>query len=437
MDPQPINLKNTIEYFTQLRNKNFNLNKFNVILNRSDLPESLTPKQINTKLAAFGKTVIFEIAEDKAITQAVARRQIINIDRPHTEFAKSIRDVISVMLSNEEISKDKETDDKTSVWKDMIDSSSEGSSNINEQEFKPLTKADLKKTIKSRVHKELITELNNKKVDLNAASEDPAKQARLRQIVEETAAKILSGFGDLGFTRQESQELVSEILDDALGLGPLEKILRDKTVTEIMVNKKDQIYIEKSGRLTLYDQKFNTDEQVVQVIRRIIAPLGRRIDESVPMVDARLHDGSRVNAIIPPLVVQGPMITIRRFPEKVFDYNDFIKFGSINKDMVDFLKACVICEKNMIVSGGTGSGKTTLLNMLSSFIPDGERILTIEDVAELRLQQEHLGRLESRPPNIEGKGEITIRDLVIRRRRMRCSAFRYFSEPHSKDLADA
>jgi Flp pilus assembly CpaF family ATPase/MinD-like ATPase involved in chromosome partitioning or flagellar assembly len=419
MDPQPINLKNTVEHFTQLRNKNFNMNKFNIILNRSDIPESLTARQINAKLSAFGKSIIMEIPEEKAVIQAIARRQIISIDRPHTTFAKSIRDVVSVMLANQDLNQQKDVEEKGTIWKGLLDSVSENSSDINEFETKPQTKEALRTSIKSKIHKELITELNNKKIDLNSADDDPMKQIKLKQLVEETASKILSSFGDLGFTRQESQEIVGEILDDSLGLGPLEKILRDKTITEIMVNKKDQIYIEREGKLTIYDQKFNSDEQVVQVIRRIIAPLGRRIDESVPLVDARLQDGSRVNAIIPPLAVQGPMITIRRFPERVFDQYDFMKFGSINQNMVDFLRACVISKKNIIVSGGTGSGKTTLLNMLSSFIPDGERILTVEDVAELRMQQTHVGRLETRPPNIEGKGEITIRDIVKNTLRMR------------------
>ncbi len=421
MDPMPINLKNTIEYFANLRNKNFNMSKFNIILNRSTLPESLSTKQINSKLGVFNKSVIMEIPEEKTVSQAVARRQIITVDRPHTTFARVVRELLHIMLVGEtaKVESDKSVDDKGNLWKDLLGTVAEENSALNPDEILPQTKEDLKQSIKKKVHKQLITELNNKKIDLNSVDDDPMKQVRLKQLVEETAAKILSSFGDLGFTRQENHELVSEIMDDSLGLGPLEKILRDKTITEIMVNKKDQIYIEQNGKLKVSDQKFNSDDQVVQVIRRIIAPLGRRIDESVPLVDARLQDGSRVNAIIPPLAVQGPMITIRRFPDKVFDYRDLINFGSINQDMVDFLRACVISEKNIIVSGGTGSGKTTLLNMLSSFIPESERIVTVEDVAELRLQQEHLGRLESRPPNIEGKGEITIRDLVKNTLRMR------------------
>ncbi|MDR0675971.1 MAG: Flp pilus assembly complex ATPase component TadA, partial [Elusimicrobiota bacterium] len=418
MDPLPINLKNTVEYFAYLGSKNFSMNKFNIILNRIGMPESLITKQINSKLSTFGKSVVLEIPEEKNVTQAVSRRQIIIIERPHTSFARNIRDLIDWMFINKIENIENKEEKKSNLWKGLLDSVSE-EENLNEVEIRPQTKDELRKSIKLRVHKQLIIELNNKKIDINNSEENLEKQQKIKEMVEETAAKILSGYGDLGFTRQESQEIVGEILDDALGLGPLEKILRDETITEIMVNKKDQIYIEKSGKLLLSDQRFNSDEQVVQVIRRIIAPLGRRIDESVPLVDARLQDGSRVNAIIPPLAVQGPMITIRRFPEKIFNSDDLINFGSMNKDMVEFLKTCVYCEKNIIVSGGTGSGKTTLLNMLSSFIPNDERILTVEDVAELRLQQEHVGRLESRPPNIEGKGEITIRELVKNTLRMR------------------
>jgi pilus assembly protein CpaF len=419
MDPFPVNLKNTAEHFANLTNHNFNLNKFNIILNRTDQAETLSLRQINSKLASFEKTVVLSIPEDRVVTQAVARRQLVNIDRPYTVFARTIREFIELMKKNENISlDDNKDDDKGRLWKDLLDTVSDDGTNAG-NDVAAQTKANLKESIKQKVHKQLISELSDKKVDLTAGDDDPIKQLQLKQIVEETVARILSSYGDLGFTRQENQDIVADILDDALGLGPLEKILRDKTITEIMVNKKDQIYIEKAGKLTVADEKFKSDDQVVQVIRRIIAPLGRRIDESVPLVDARLKDGSRVNAIIPPLAVQGPMITIRRFPEKVFDHNDLIGFGSISEEMVEFLQACVISEKNMIVSGGTGSGKTTLLNMLSSFIPKTDRILTVEDVAELRLQQEHVGRLESRPPNIEGKGEITIRDLVKNTLRMR------------------
>jgi pilus assembly protein CpaF len=216
------------------------------------------------------------------------------------------------------------------------------------------------------------------------------------------------------------ERLVKEIADEALGLGPLEDLLRNGDITDIMVNNKDQVYIELHGKIELTSKKFISDDQVRVVIERIIAPLGRRIDESVPMVDARLPDGSRVNAIIPPLSLTGPTLTIRKFAREHYTVEDLItRFNSLDRKIADFLTACVLARKNIIVSGGTGSGKTTFLNVLSSSIPQEERIVTIEDAAELRLNQDHWVRLESRPPNIEGKGAITIRDLFRNCLRMR------------------
>jgi pilus assembly protein CpaF len=203
------------------------------------------------------------------------------------------------------------------------------------------------------------------------------------------------------------------------GLGAIEGLLADPEITEIMVNKYDEIYIEKKGRLTLSGTAFTDDSTVLRVIERIVLPLGRRIDESMPYVDARLQDGSRVNAIIPPLAIDGPVLTIRKFSNKKLTFDDLEKFGSITREAVEYLREAVVTKKNILISGGTGSGKTTLLNVLSSFIPSDERIVTIEDSAELRLPQEHVVRLESRAPNIEGKGEVSIRDLVKNALRMR------------------
>jgi pilus assembly protein CpaF len=231
-------------------------------------------------------------------------------------------------------------------------------------------------------------------------------------LTEETGA-FLSSF-------EVREKLVSDVCDEALALGPLEDLLRDNEVTDILVNNKNQVYVERGGRLELTNKKFISNEQVRIIIERIIAPLGRRLDESVPMVDARLPDGSRVNAIIPPLALGGPTLTIRKFAREHYTIEDLMsRFGSLNKAMSDFLKACVISRRNLIVSGGTGSGKTTFLNILSEFIPENERIVTIEDAAELKLSQEHWVRLESRPANIEGKGAVTIRDLFRNTLRMR------------------
>ena len=213
--------------------------------------------------------------------------------------------------------------------------------------------------------------------------------------------------------------IVKEILDAALGLGPLEDLIADEEITDIMVNNRNEVYIERHGKIERTNRQFLSNEQVRTTIERIIAPLGRRIDESVPMVDARLSDGSRVNAIIPPLSLTGPTLTIRKFRKERYRVEELVELKTLNSNMAEFIKACVVCRKNIVVSGGTGSGKTTMLNVLSAFIPTSERIITIEDAAELKLSQEHWIRLESKPPNIEGKGAVTIRDLFRNTLRMR------------------
>lgn len=240
----------------------------------------------------------------------------------------------------------------------------------------------------------------------------------LRHRVEELVDEKLK-IDRLPYSRQMRNRLVSDIADEILGLGPIEPLLRDPTVTEVMVNRPDQVYCERFGKLELTDIQFRDFEHIRHVIDKIVTPLGRRVDESSPMVDARLPDGSRVNAIIPPLSLNGPVVTIRKFAVDPFTVDDLIGFGTITQGMAAFLAGCVKAKLNMLISGGTGSGKTTLLNVLSSFIPAGDRVLTIEDAAELRLSQPHVVRLESRPPNIEGRGAISIRELVRNSLRMR------------------
>ena len=263
---------------------------------------------------------------------------------------------------------------------------------------------------KYRVQNRLINELDPK-LDLS-------NQVEVRRQIEELFGKIADEEG-LALTRAERVRMLEQITDEILGLGPLEPLLRDETITEVMVNGPQQVYIEREGRLELTNVTFQNDEHVMKIIQRIIAPIGRRVDESSPMVDARLADGSRVNSIIPPLSLVGPIITIRKFAATPFTVEDLIRFGTATPEMFEFLEACVKARLNIFVSGGTGSGKTTMLNILSSFIPDDERIITIEDAAELQLRQEHVITLESRPANIEGKGAIPIRELVRNALRMR------------------
>ena len=243
-------------------------------------------------------------------------------------------------------------------------------------------------------------------------------EALLRRRVEELVEEKLRS-EKLPFSRQMRNRLVSDMADEILGFGPIEPLLRDPTVTEVMVNRPDQVYCERFGKLELTDIQFRDFDHIRHVIDKIVTPLGRRVDESSPMVDARLPDGSRVNAIISPLSLNGPVLTIRKFSVDPYTVEDLIGFGTITQGMAAFIAACVKVKLNILVSGGSGAGKTTLLNVLSSFIPEGERVVTVEDAAELKLHQPHVVRLESRPPNIEGKGEIKIRDLVRNCLRMR------------------
>ena len=272
-------------------------------------------------------------------------------------------------------------------------------------------------SLKSRIHKGLIDEIELKNVKDNDESGKIIVYEKTKKVVVDLLSKedtkgIVEG-------REQLNQIVKEILDEALGLGPLEDLLADTEVSEVMVNGPHKIYYEKSGKIKLSKIKFTNDRQVLNVIERIVHPVGRRIDEKTPYVDARLQDGSRVHAIIPPSAIDGCTITIRKFPEERLSYKDLVNFGSLTQEMADFLRISVEAHRNMVVSGGTGSGKTTLINMLGSFIPANERIITCEDSAELSLPQEHIVRLETRPPTLEGDGEIDIRLLVKQTLRMR------------------
>jgi pilus assembly protein CpaF len=247
---------------------------------------------------------------------------------------------------------------------------------------------------------------------------DVSDSAEVRRLAEPVFTKALED-AQLVVSRVEREQMMAMIMADILGYGPIQPLLDRDDISEVMVNGPNQVYIEQRGKLTLSNVKFVDNDHILRVIERIVTPLGRRIDESSPMVDARLPDGSRVNAIIPPLSLVGPVITIRKFNKDPLKIDDLIRFGSMTPEFAEFVRAAVVAGANVIISGGTGSGKTTLLNVLSSFIPENERILTIEDAAELQLQQPHCVRLEARPANNEGKGRIAIRDLVVNALRMR------------------
>lgn len=271
-------------------------------------------------------------------------------------------------------------------------------------------------SIKKTVHRRLVAEMSpQEQMVLSAVHQDAAQ---VEQVIGNYVEKVLEE-NPFAVPVSERSKIVSDLKDEMLGLGPIEVLLKDPTITEVMVNGPKKIFVERMGRLQLTDIQFHDDSHVMNIIERILSPIGRHIDESVPLVDARLEDGSRVNIIIPPLSLVGPCITIRKFATKALSVDNLITFGTLDRKMADFIKACIQARINILVSGGTGSGKTTTLNVLSSFIPENERIVTIEDAAELKLQQEHVVTLESRPANIEGNGEITIRDLVKNALRMR------------------
>jgi len=265
--------------------------------------------------------------------------------------------------------------------------------------------------LKYKLHQRLIEELDPSKLD----GLEPAKA---REAVESSARALIAEEmpGIVGMTRDE---LVTAVADEVLGLGPIEPMLRDNSISEIMVNAPDTVFYEKDGRLYLSPIRFRDAGHILRIAERIIAPLGRRVDESSPMVDARLADGSRVNIIIPPVAPKSPTITIRKFRQDKMTIEDLIATGTLTRELAEFLRACIQVKLNIVISGGTGTGKTTLLNALSAFIPDDERIITIEDPTELRLQQVHIVSLEARPPSLEGKGEVTQRDLVRNCLRMR------------------
>lgn len=277
---------------------------------------------------------------------------------------------------------------------------------------------DAHQQLKLDIHESLSSKVNL--VEASSAHTDAAKLAELRQKIEDAAQHVLSEKAHKHhLTAEEIARIKEEIVNESLGLGPLEDLMSDANVTEIMVNGPQTVYVERGGKIERTNKRFTSEQALRLVIERIIAPLGRRLDESVPMVDARLPDGSRVNAIISPLAIDGASVTIRRFGTRRMTSQDLIEKGSANEEMLDFLRACIEARLNVVISGGTGSGKTTFLNILSSYIPERERIVTIEDAAELCLNQPHVVRLESRPPNLEGRGEIRIRDLVKNSLRMR------------------
>ena len=392
------------------------------VLNRAESVSGISWQEVKVNLPI---NIVASIpSEGRVVGLALNRAVPVVIDNPRSKVAIALKGLSETFVTKKEIFLEHKEIDQLKLkevavekvggfWNQQGLGEAPSAIEISEE------KEDEIVYLKKRIHSRLIEQLNIKRLDLKVFSD-----SKLSKDLKDRAAVMVTNLiaeeaGSFISSEQLRRKLVKEIVDEALGLGALEDLLADPEITDIMVNNKNEIYIERHGKLELTSKKFISNEQVKTIIERIIAPIGRRIDESVPMVDARLTDGSRVNAIIPPLSLTGPTLTIRKFRKERFKIEELISFDTVTKEMAEFIHGCVLCRKNMIVSGGTGSGKTTILNVLSSFIPEDERIITIEDAAELKLNQGHWIRLESRPPNIEGKGAITIRDLFKNTLRMR------------------
>jgi pilus assembly protein CpaF len=422
MLPNALSTRSTIQQLEILHGQKHGFHKFLFALNQVGLPNSLPVQAVLPAMEKFRKTIDTQLPYDTELIRLLNQGQPALIEQSRSGYVVGLLKLIEKLP---QFQRDASSSTKTILpaqpggngsAPSALSKSAPAQTNVVDSLQEEKRKR--RDGFKQRIHRELVEELNIRRIDLDTKG-DPARERQLRTNVESTVNALITKEKEMSLAREERERLVKDLVDEALGLGPLEELLADPAITEIMVNRFDQVYIERRGKITLTDKRFIDNNHVVQVIRRIISPLGRRIDESVPMVDARLKDGSRVNAIIPPLAVQGPSITIRRFPERALNGDDLVRTQSINQPMIDFLKVCVLTKKNMVISGGTGTGKTTILNMLSSFIPNDERIVTVEDTAELRMQQEHVVRLEARPANIEGQGQVSIRDLVKNCLRMR------------------
>ena len=383
---------------------------FYLILNK-DNRRGLNPALISKSL---NRPFLVHLPEESALPESLHSSKPFILSYPQSSWSKGCYDIIR-KLNTGVLQRGKNIGRKSPPVKaqtfDQNKKALPQTTDSHSEKLDPMT------LFKLQIHSELIKEMDLKK-DLTKAT-DPTAKAELRKKTQTTIARLVDLRGQ-NFSREERNKVIKHVLDEALGLGVLEQLLADSSVSEIMVNGCQQIFCEKGGKLQLSDLQVTSNKHLRNIIERIVTPLGRRIDEKNPYVDARLADGSRVNAVIEPLAMDGPSITIRKFPTERIVMKDLIsRFNSLTEEMAGFLKICVEQGLNIIISGGTGSGKTTFLNVISGFIPEGERIVTIEDAAELQLKQTHVVRLETRPANIEGEGEVSIRDLVKNSLRMR------------------
>ena len=385
-----------------------------IVLNRYNASHIITPQIIQKNL---GRPILAAILEDAVTCEnSLAKSSPVCILAPNSPITRAYHDLARKIQQSQLLEQLSKLKKPTQVAAKAAASAATTIGETVTPGGGPLARSlvgniDPWTAMKLRIHKALVEQMDLKKMNTDTGN---ARQISiLREKTQKAVLEILNHEDTalLG-TRELKAQIIKEVLDEALALGPLEDLLSDDSVTEIMVNARDQIYIEKAGRPSLSKINFSSESQMMNVIERIVTPLGRRVDEKVPYVDARLADGSRVHVIIPPLALRGPTITIRKFPKTRIEAKNLVAFGSMTEEIADFLRCCVEAKLNIVVSGGTGSGKTTLLNVLSNFIPTSERIITVEDSAELQLGQDHVVRLETRPKNIEGEGEVSIRDLI-------------------------
>lgn len=406
-----------------LQSLHFPLKMVKIILNRSESRGGVAWQEVRSALTC---DIFARIPSDGHVVGMALNRGVpCVIDNPRSKVAEAFNRMVLDIIKNEDVfvratdlARTRTTEEggqASQFWEKfgITPQSFPGAENLVNVEDEIVS-------LKKKIHEKLVERLHVEDLSPETLN-DPQKMRELKESAQKIVGNLLiEEKGGMISSHEERARIVMEVVNEALGLGALEEFLTDPEVSDIMVNNRNELYVEKNGKLLFTNKKFVSDQQMRSIIDRIIAPLGRRVDESVPMVDARLPDGSRFNAIIPPLSLNGPMMTIRKFGVERLSAEDLLnRFSSMSKAMYDFLNASVIGRKNIIVSGGTGAGKTTLLNVISQFIPDTERIITIEDAAELRLKKSHWARLESRPPNVEGRGQVTIRDLFINTLRMR------------------
>ena len=391
--PGPLDMAHAKADLDFLRQCNYSQHAVRCVLNRVGEDERITAQSMEQ---ALGRAVMGVIPYDRNAQANLAGGRTYPGDHPRHEVTKAFDALSHALLAHS----------------GQARAAAQGEA----QQVREQDAIDLD-AVKRDIHKRLLETFDLKYADMGTGS-DPAKLEALRQEVTRHIILLIDEATGLR-SREARDRLVGELLQDVLGLGLLEDLLRDPSISEIMVNSFDVIYVERAGRIETTTRRFLSQQHLMRVIERIVAPLGRKIDSATPMVDARLADGSRVNAVIAPLALKGAALTIRKFPDNKLSCRDLIERGTLSPQMEAFLQAAVLARRNILISGGTGSGKTTLLNVLSGFIPTDERIITVEDSAELKLQQPHVITLEGRPPNIEGKGEVTIRDLVRNCLRMR------------------